>query len=238
MDGGGSWWWWWDLRWLHDFVAMWSGLVRGRERESDARVEQETRPRESCSSTSLALLPVPSQIHNIHQQVHHTTTLSSLANLLLPAVQTDLDFLNSLPSSTTTSNGNGTAASTTTTVTSDESNSSAPTSTVPPTLPADSPLAPLFNSLSLSLPTDPTDDESEESGLDEESINALLAKMEQADLAADGLEGRLDSLLKSLDGMLGALGADVGEALSGVEEEEGAGTLAEEDGEKKVTELE
>jgi len=41
--------------------------------------------------------------------------------------------------------------------------------------------------------------------MSEESINALLAKLEEADLVTDGLESRLDQLLGELDGMLESL---------------------------------
>lgn len=42
--------------------------------------------------------------------------------------------------------------------------------------------------------------------MSEESVTALLKQLEDADLAADGIEDRLDVLLASLDSMLGALG--------------------------------
>ncbi|ORY57117.1 hypothetical protein BCR35DRAFT_309706 [Leucosporidium creatinivorum] len=113
----------------------------------------------------------------------------------------DLDFLNSLPASSTSS-ASPTAATA--------------AAAAPPSLPDDYPLAPLFASLSASLdPTAPNSlanlslsDNPED--LNEDAVKALLAKMEEADLAADGLEERLDGLLKSLDGMLGALGAEEG----------------------------
>lgn len=126
----------------------------------------------------------------------------------------DLDFLNSLPASSTSS-----------------TSPTAPAAAVaaPPSLPSDSPLAPLFASLSASL--DPSAPNSlanlslsdNPDDLDEEAVKALLAQMEEADLAADGLEERLDGLLRSLDGMLGALGV-----------EEGSDEDEEEQGEEKV----
>jgi hypothetical protein len=51
--------------------------------------------------------------------------------------------------------------------------------------------------------------------MSEESIDALLAKLEEADLVTDGIESRLDQLLGELDGMLESLetsNADVVEA--------------------------
>ena len=43
------------------------------------------------------------------------------------------------------------------------------------------------------------------SQLDEASIGTMLAKLDQAGVAADGIEARLDSLLGELDGMLEGL---------------------------------
>lgn len=40
----------------------------------------------------------------------------------------------------------------------------------------------------------------------EDDVAQLLARMDEADEAAQGIEGRLDKLLGELDGMLGALG--------------------------------
>lgn len=124
--------------------------------------------------------------------------------------QSDLDFLNTSLAQTTPQQN--------TTETSPEPTEPA-TAPPLPTLPDTSPLAPLFNSLSLSLQSVPTGAELDQ--LDEAAVMELLRKMDQAEHAADGLEGRLDELLGSLDGMLGALGGlDVGDGEESAGEEE------------------
>jgi hypothetical protein len=50
---------------------------------------------------------------------------------------------------------------------------------------------------------------SEDDDLDEASISDLLRQLGQADVAADALENRVDSLLESLDTMLDGLKSDV-----------------------------
>lgn len=90
----------------------------------------------------------------------------------------DLDFLNSLSLNPTS------PASTD------------PTSTTSSTFPEFSPFS--------DLPTTATG-EIDLSALDEADAEDLLRRLEEAESAADGLEGRLDSLIGTLDSMLGVL---------------------------------
>lgn len=117
----------------------------------------------------------------------------------------DLEFLNSTlaPSSSAASSTRPAQASA-----SADGITRGPRNTTIPTLPDDSPLAPLFQSLRLSLNSDNAVELPDSSNLDEAAIMDLLAQMDEADAAADGLEGRLDKLLGELDGMLGVMGAD------------------------------
>lgn len=138
--------------------------------------------------------------------------------------QSDLDFLNSLGSSVNPAPP--------------APNADAPAvASDPPkhTLKADDPLAPIFNALSslASSSLSPSDEpagDSEAPELSEDAVRDLLAQMDQADHAAEGLEDRLDELLGRLDGMLGSLGA-----LAAVGEGEGGDV--EEDGEEEAEEL-
>ena len=120
-------------------------------------------------------------------------------------MKSDLDYLNSLhPLDTTDSTAAATAAPTPAAPSAD-SESALPVDssaeTTLPTLPLDHPLyatlSPLLETLSLA--------QNAPEGLDDEAIEQLLKRIESTELAADGLEDRLDQLLGTLDGMLGAL---------------------------------
>lgn len=117
-------------------------------------------------------------------------------------MKSDLDFLNDILSAPARP-----PTTTTTTVTTCSSPTSS-TASLDPNTPKD--LASILASLqSLALQI-PSEGEGEEdySNADDEMIASLLAKMDQAEGAADGLEARLDSLLGKLDGLLGDLGED------------------------------
>lgn len=75
---------------------------------------------------------------------------------------------------------------------------------------------------------------------DDLMIAELLAKMGQAEGAADGLEARLDSLLGRLDGMLGDLGGEDDDLLLKEEEElnEKVNSASSDRDEKKLKENE
>lgn len=68
-----------------------------------------------------------------------------------------------------------------------------------------------LSQLSSSLPDTPDsneaadDEEGDEDEMSEASMRDLLAKLSEADLAADGIESRLDELLGTLDGLLSGL---------------------------------
>lgn len=109
----------------------------------------------------------------------------------------DLTYLNSVISSSSSAPSaslNGVSATT----------SSTSSSSSPPPPPLDmAAIQPILDALRLSNGAD-ADDEQQ---LDEASIGAMLAKLDQAGVAADGIEARLDSLLGELDGMLEGLEA-------------------------------
>lgn len=72
-------------------------------------------------------------------------------------------------------------------------------------------LQPILQALKVSLSND-----EEFENMSDESISALLAKLDNADLVTDGLENRLDQLLGELDGMLESLESS---SADGVEKE-------------------
>jgi hypothetical protein len=97
----------------------------------------------------------------------------------------DLDFLNSIPVPSAPPAASITEAE----------------PTALPFLPLDHPLhaelAPLIQSLTLAQSGD---------DLDDDSVEALMKQLDEAEGAADGIEDKLDSLLESLDDMLSSIG--------------------------------
>lgn len=87
-----------------------------------------------------------------------------------------------------------------------------------------------LQSLALQIPSEGEEGEEDYSNADDEMIASLLAKMDQAEGAADGLEARLDKLLGRLDGLLGDLGEDQDGDLRAVNDEK---KVEEEGSEKK-----
>ncbi|BGO98016.1 hypothetical protein NBRC10513v2_002016 [Rhodotorula toruloides] len=67
--------------------------------------------------------------------------------------------------------------------------------------------------------------------MDEQALNAMLERLDEAEGAADDLEGRLDGLISNLDELLGALGAVEGQEKDG--EADLSGSVEAEEPEKR-----
>lgn len=116
----------------------------------------------------------------------------------------DLRYLNDVLGSSS-SNANTTNGSNATTSTGSLNAGSAPAGSTSSDILSDDALQPILEALRGAS-------EEDLATLDDESVALLLQKLEQADIASDEMEKRLDRLLGQLDGMLDTLQEDTAAA--------------------------